>query len=119
MEPADKKNKDHSHVAHKMKRKPMKFENGNGKYITLKISYYALKYILLCFTALPCPTYKVENGWTKNFRNFVYHGCRWGYQLFGSVVRKCLLNGAWSGNTPVCIRKGMPLASYDSYIQCS
>jgi len=32
MEPADKENKDNSHVAHKMKRIFMKFEDGNGKY---------------------------------------------------------------------------------------
>ena len=31
MEPADDENKDHSHVAYKMNRKPMKFEHGKGK----------------------------------------------------------------------------------------
>ena len=31
MEPSDKENEDHSHVAYKMKRKPMKFEDGKGK----------------------------------------------------------------------------------------
>ena len=37
MEPADQddKNKDYSHVAHKMKHKPMKFENSNGNILCL------------------------------------------------------------------------------------
>ena len=61
----------------------------------------------LCYTALLCPTYKVENGWSKYIWNFLYHKCRHGYQKFGSFIRKCLPNGEWSGNTPVCIRKGM------------
>lgn len=30
MEPADDNNTDHSHVAHKMKRKPMQFEDSDG-----------------------------------------------------------------------------------------
>ena len=30
MEPSDEKNKDRSHIAYKMKRKPMKFEDSNG-----------------------------------------------------------------------------------------
>ena len=38
MEPADDENKDHSHVAYKMKRKPMKFEDGNGKLYQLGFS---------------------------------------------------------------------------------
>lgn len=36
MEPADEENKDHTHVAHKMKHKIMKFEDSNGNgYILL------------------------------------------------------------------------------------
>ena len=62
---------------------------------------------MCCYTALPCPTYKVENGWTKIFRNFVHHKCYRDYQLFGSYVRKCLPNGEWSGNTPICVKKSM------------
>ena len=31
MEPVNDENKDHSHVAYKMERKSMKFEDGNGK----------------------------------------------------------------------------------------
>jgi len=31
MEPADDENEDHSHVAYKMKHKPMTFEDGNGE----------------------------------------------------------------------------------------
>ena len=62
---------------------------------------------LLYYTVHPCPTYKVENGRSKYIRNFLHHKCRHGYQGFGSFIRKCLPNGEWSGNTPVCILKGM------------
>ena len=30
MEPVDNRNKAHSHIAHKLKQKPMKFEDSNG-----------------------------------------------------------------------------------------
>ena len=30
LEPAEDGNKDHSHIAHKMKHKPLKFEDSNG-----------------------------------------------------------------------------------------
>ena len=106
MEPADENNKDHSHVAYKMKQKPMVFEDSNGiVYITGFVWILLAIYCTCNCAVLPCPTYKIENGWSNYFRKIVHHKCRLGYQLFGSFLRKCLLNGEWSGNTPVCIRK--------------
>ena len=102
MEPADDNNKDHSHVAYKMKQKPMVFEDSNGiVQHCIDTTIYCICYCI----ALPCPTYKIENGWLKYIRQTVHHKCRVGYQLFGSFLRKCLRNGEWSGNTPVCVRK--------------
>ena len=40
MEPVDDTNQGHSHVAHKMKQKPMKFEDSNG--IVLILHMYSL-----------------------------------------------------------------------------
>ena len=40
MEPVDDTDKGHSHVAHKMKQKPMKFEDSNG--IVLRLHVYSL-----------------------------------------------------------------------------
>ena len=39
MEPADDKNKDHSHVAYKMKQKPMVFENSSGMALNQQVMY--------------------------------------------------------------------------------
>ena len=44
MEPADERNKDHSHVAHKMKHKPMKFEDSNG------IAHYYIRITIIAHT---------------------------------------------------------------------
>ena len=56
MEPADGKNKDHSHVAYKMKRKSMKFEDSNGINVLccLPLLNYLLCYhYIQLFLALP------------------------------------------------------------------
>ena len=107
MEPVnqDEKSKDYSHVAHKMKQRPMKFENSYGNKLHLAID----NFYCTIYTAILCSTYKIRNGWLKyiHIKNFLYHGCRRGYQLFGSSIRKCLPTGDWSGSMPVCIRKGM------------
>ena len=48
MEPADEENKDHSHVAHKMKHKHMKFEDSNGIVLQFASTQpHAFYYILL------------------------------------------------------------------------
>ena len=66
-----------------------------------------LNSFLMITTALSCPTLdEVKNGQTKYFPSHVVHKCSRGYQLFGSTVQRCLPTGTWSGNTPVCIRKG-------------
>ena len=65
-----------------------------------------------CYTALPCPTYKVENGYTKYYHNSVKHICNHHYQLFGSDKRECLPNGEWSGNAPICVKKSMQGVNY-------
>ena len=44
MEPAEERNKDHSHVAHKMKHKPMKFEDSNG------IAHYYIRITIIAHT---------------------------------------------------------------------
>ena len=47
----------------------------------------------------------------------MHHKCRPGYQIIGSFVRKCLLTGEWSGNTPICIRRGLQriMPEYDMH----
>ena len=43
MEPVDEKNIDHSHVAHRMKHKPVKFEDDTGiYYIKITFSVYVV-----------------------------------------------------------------------------
>ena len=66
-----------------------------------------------CYSAaLPCPTYEVENGQTEHLQNLVRYKCYPHYHLFGSHERKCLPNGEWSGNTPICVKKGMQGVNY-------
>ncbi|XP_065917760.1 A disintegrin and metalloproteinase with thrombospondin motifs 4-like [Dysidea avara] len=78
--------KDHSHVAYRMKRANITFEDSS---------------------ALHCPVLdEVKNGHTKYIQSHVVHKCNPGYKLFGSAIQRCLPNGTWSGNTPVCIQKG-------------
>ena len=62
MEPADERNNDHSHVAHKMKHKPMKFEDNNGiayiqkLYYTHVVTYMVLS-IYICCTSVSVVIY--------------------------------------------------------------
>ncbi len=54
----------------------------------------------------PVPDF--ENGQTvylqsREVYSYLTHSCDIGYQLVGSVMRRCQLNKTWSGSTPTCI----------------
>ena len=52
--------------------------------------------------SLPVPTNGSSFGHLTTFPNKIVFSCDDGFNLMGSVVRRCLANGTWSGNQPFC-----------------
>lgn len=63
-----------------------------------------------CVKTLLCPPMDISNGVLTFSHNYsaVEYSCNIGYELFGNKVRRCMSNGSWDGEAPLC-RKMCPI----------
>ncbi|XP_068694975.1 sushi, von Willebrand factor type A, EGF and pentraxin domain-containing protein 1-like isoform X1 [Montipora foliosa] len=69
--------------------------------------------------SLPVPTNGSSFGDLTTFPNKIIFSCDDGFNLMGSVVRRCLANGTWSGNQLFCEARDcgpLPIPQNGSYV---
>ena len=80
------------------------FERGEGciRY-TIQLIYRCLHAAVTC-PSLPDPSAGRVLYGSRDYTSVATYTCDFGYELFGSVTRRCQASGVWSGPETTCQR---------------
>ena len=71
----------------------------------MKVAHNAC--ILCMYSAVYCPELELSNGHIRGGRGGYlsrsWYECDEGYMLFGPSLRRCGIDGQWSGSMPTCV----------------